>query len=96
MSLLCDFMCQFGRRGACELMNPPGDGNDYDRAYDGGENDGHPLVGDNAETVHEADAGGHKEEAEIMHKETGQFVHPFQFHDSQFERGAQEHHADDA
>ena len=75
-------------------MNPPCDSNDYDCAYDGCANNGHPLVGNKSETVHETDTGGHKKEAEIMHKEARQFVNPFQFHNAQFERGAQEDHTD--
>lgn len=77
-------------------MNPTGYSYDYDCAYDGCADNRYPLVGNKSEIVHQTDTGRHKEEAEIMHKETGQFFHPFQFYDAQFERAAQEHHTDNA
>ncbi len=87
-------MNQLGRSGACELMHPPRDGNDYDSANNGCEDNWHPLVGDESETVHKTDTCWHKEEAEVMDKEAGEFVDPPQFHNAKFERGAQKYHAD--
>ena len=78
-------MSHLGGSGASELMNPACDCNDYNCAYDGCANNGHQLVGNKSETVHETDTGRHKKETEIMHKETGQLFHPFQFHNSQLE-----------
>ena len=89
-------MSQLGRSGAHKLVNPTCNSNDYECAHDSGENYWNPLVGDNPETIHKTDTCGHKEESEIMHKETGKSFHPSQLHNSQFERCSQEHHADNA
>lgn len=51
-------------------MDPPRDGNNYGSAYDRGKYNGHPLVGNKPETVHETYTRRHKEEAEVVHKET--------------------------
>ena len=64
-------MTQLGRSGAHQLVNPTGDSNDYDCAYDSGKNNGNPLVGDYPKAIHKTDSCGHKEESEIMNKETG-------------------------
>lgn len=73
-------MSHLGGCGACELMYPTCDCNDYGCAYDGCANNGHPLVGYKSETVHETYTGWYKKESEIMYKETGQFIDPFKFH----------------
>lgn len=89
-------MAQATCRTSDKLVNLTRDGDYHSGAYDRSDHNGHPLLLDNAGTLHQTHAGGDKEEAEITYQEVGETLHPLNFDNADLERACEQYHADDA